>query len=164
VTVRIRDATDQDRPALLALWEAAWTAAMPAIDFQARLAWFEQHLDHLQAAGAQLLVADIDGTLVGFTTVDTATQIVDQLAVAPASQGRGVGRLLLEAAKSISPEGLCLSVNRDNPQAIGFYNSAGFVMTGEGTNVRSGLPVQHMIWRPDRRKESDAGQRHPARG
>ena len=146
--MRIRDATAADRPALVDLWVASWTAALPAIDFTARRPWLETHLSDLEACGASILAAEDETGLLGFVTIDPATGVLDQLAVAQDRQGRGTGAALVEAAKARSPAGLHLSVNVANPRALALYQRCGFIITGTGTNPRSGLTVLHMSWGP----------------
>ena len=118
---------------------------MPEIDFSARRDWFIAHMQALEAAGA-LTVCAFDGAeeLIGFVNVDPATSYLDQLAVAPQAKGRGVAHLLLEAARRISPLGLTLDVNQENPRALRFYEGQGFVKIAEGINPRSGLKTWRM--------------------
>jgi putative acetyltransferase len=77
--------------------------------------------------------------LLGFVTFDPATAYLDQLAVAPEAKGSGAASLLLNEARRLSPDGLTLDVNQDNPRALRFYEREGFEKIGEGTNPRSGL-------------------------
>ena len=121
---------------------------MPEIDFVARRAWLDADLDALVAAGTRILVADAQGGAVGFLTVDLARAVIDQLAVAPRHQGRGIGSLLLEAAKALCPDALELVVNRDNAAARRLYARHGFRETAHGTNAASGLPTLVLRWTP----------------
>lgn len=133
---------------LLDLWVAAWTEAMPAIDFEARRGWFAERLDQHQHGGALLIAARSEPSelLLGFALVDPTTRYLDQLAVGPDHQGRGVAGLLVAEAKRLSPAGLALHVNQDNARAVRFYHRQGFVVAGEGRNPRSGLPIWTMRW------------------
>ena len=142
----LRDARDADRPALIDLWVAAWHAALPEIDFEARRLWLDRHLDALAADGARLLVAEAGGAPAGFATVDPARRHLDQIAVHPAHQGRGLADLLMAGAKALSPSGLALDVNEDNPRARRFYDRHGFAPAGTGTNALSGLPTLRLRW------------------
>ena len=137
---RLRPREERDLASLASLWVASWQEAMPEIDFSARQAWFLEHLATLEAAGAKTICAfDSAAQLSGFVNVDPATSYLDQLAVAPQAKGQGVAHLLLEAARKISPLGLILEVNQDNPRALRFYEKEGFVRIEEGLNPRSGL-------------------------
>ncbi|MFK8250311.1 GNAT family N-acetyltransferase [Ancylobacter terrae] len=135
-------------PEMIDLWVAGWSATLPAIDFEARRGFIVDHLAALEAAGAATRLAfDAgNGTLAGFVVVDPATGYLDQLAVSPTWWGSGVAAALLAEARRLSPAGLLLDVNRDNPRAVRFYEREGFQRTGESTNPRSGLPIWRYEW------------------
>ncbi len=123
----------QDLPSVLDLWTEGWSRTIPAIDFAARRPWLEDRLEEHIRAGANVTVAEArPHTILGVIVVDPASGQIDQIAVAPAEWGTGVGRLLLEHAKSLRPEGLSLDVNLDNPRAIRFYEREGFRRVGGG--------------------------------
>jgi putative acetyltransferase len=94
------------------------------------------------------MIAEADGNMIGFVTVDPRTLYLDQIVVAPEHWRSGVGATLIAEAKRISPAGLDLDVNIDNARAIGFYRRLGFLITGVGKNPISGKPVHRMSWRP----------------
>ena len=120
---------------------------MPEIDFDARRGWLGRHLAVLTAAGCRILVAEVDGEIAGFVTVDPRLRHLDQLAVHPAHQGGGVADHLMEGAKALSPAGLDLDVNDDNGRARRFYARHGFEMVASGRNPNSGRPTLLMRWR-----------------
>ena len=68
--------------------------------------------------------------------------------MAPDAWGSGLARALLDEARRISPAGLGLHVNQNNPRAVRFYEREGFVRVGEGLNPRSGLPIWEYRWTP----------------
>jgi ribosomal protein S18 acetylase RimI-like enzyme len=83
-----------------------------------------------------VFVAEVDGDVAGFVALaeeDDAAQ-VDELLVAPAHEGEGVGRQLLDWAEgwAISREArvLRIVVEGDNRAALDFYSRAGFVGAG----------------------------------
>ena len=134
---------------MLDLWVAAWRAAMPDIDFEARRPWCAGHLEALAAAGVRVAVAEAAGAVVGFVTVDPRRGHVDQLAVHPRAQGSGVADALIAFAKALAPGGLALDVNADNQRARRFYARHGFRTVATGVNARSGLPTLALRWRGD---------------
>ena len=97
---------------------------------------------------AAIVLAETDGALAGFVTVDPKTMYLDQIVVAPEQWGSGVALALLNEAKRLSPKGLDLLVNKDNARAISFYEKHGFVYAGEDKNPVSGIAVNRMAWRP----------------
>lgn len=70
-----------------------------------------------------LLVARRAGAPIGFLGMDG--DFVEMLFVDPAERGNGVGRLLMERATELLGARE-VSVNEQNPQAVGFYEHLGF--------------------------------------
>lgn len=142
------------RDALADLWVASWAKTMPDIDFEARRPWFVEHFETLRQTGADILVARADeagaqiGQPAGFVAIAPATGYLDQLAVAPAFWGKGVAEALMVAARAVSPAGIALDVNQDNPRAVAFYRRLGFVIASEGRNPLSGRAIWRMEWKP----------------
>ena len=145
MSLSLGEASPADDGALIELWLAAWSAAMPSIDFEARRGWIAERLVMLRAAGAAIITATDGARLVGFVTMEQDGAL-DQLAVAPPAQGGGCARLLLDAAKRLSPGRVTLWVNTDNARAVRFYDREGFAAAEIGVNARSGLPIQRMQW------------------
>lgn len=134
------------------LWVASWQEAMPFIDFAARRAWLCRHVPALEAQGGITICAfdalyPASRPLLGFMLLDVAAGYIDQLAVAPCAKGKGVARRLLAEARQLSPKGLRLDVNIDNPRAVRFYEREDFVTVGEGLTPQSGLRTLKMVWR-----------------
>ena len=70
-----------------------------------------------------LVVAERDGAPVGFMGVQDRR--LEMLFLDPAARGRGIGRRILE--HGIKRLGVAeLTVNEQNPQAVGFYEHMGF--------------------------------------
>lgn len=136
-----------DLPAMLDLWVAAWQATMPQIDFAARRDWLAERLAGFSREGVAILCAVDGAAVLGFITVDSRTQYLDQLAVAPAAFGQGIAGMLLAAAKQASPRAIELLVNQDNPRAIRFYEREGFTRGESATSVTTGRPLWRMRWR-----------------
>jgi ribosomal protein S18 acetylase RimI-like enzyme len=134
----IRPATAQDDAALRALDAATWAWwVTPGPDRPPDTPFF--------GAGeipADVLVAEEDGAIVGYVALGPPTRLesnrhvmgVRGLAVAPAHQGRGVGRTLLEAAaaeaRARGARRLRLRVLSANTGARSLYESFGFVVEG----------------------------------
>jgi putative acetyltransferase len=146
VSLRAYDARDED--AAVALWLRTWQATYPEIDFAERLDWWRKRWRNELLPAAKVMIAEMDGTMAGFVTVDPQMLYLDQIVVAPERWGFGIGAALIAEAKRISPGGLDLDVNTDNARAIRFYGKAGFVITGAGKNPITGRPVHRMSWRP----------------
>ena len=146
--IMLRPYRPDDEDAAIALWLASWQATMPQIDFAARLDWWRKRWREELVPVARIVVAQRDAALIGFVTVDPETRYLDQIVVAPDAWGDGIAALLLDAARTLSPTGLDLLVNKDNARAIRFYEKHGFRYAGEDVNPTSGRPVNRMTWRP----------------
>jgi putative acetyltransferase len=146
--VLLRRYEPRDENASVALWLRTWQKAYPELDFAERLDWWRERWRNELLPAAQVVIAETDGTMIGFVTVDLRTCYLDQIVVAPEYWRSGVGATLIAEAKRISPAGLDLDVNTDNARAIAFYDKHGFAITGAGKNPISGKPVHRMSWRP----------------
>ena len=144
---QLRPYRASDEDAAIELWRRTWQLAYPSIDFAARVAWWRARWRNELVPAAQVVVADADGTLSGFVTID-ASGYLDQLVVAPEHWGSPLATALVDEAKRLSPAGVTLLVNKDNARAIRFYRRNGFADDGEDVNPTSGRPVLRMAWRP----------------
>lgn len=137
-------------PELADLWVASWNKAMPSIDFETRRIWFCDYLEAQRVKGVQTLCAFAwNGDMAGFVLIDPATRYLDQFVIAPKLWGRNIGHELMARAKDISPGGIRLDVNQDNPRAVKFYEKCGFTIRSEGVNPNSGLKTFALEWKPD---------------
>ncbi len=142
----LRPYATADEDSAIELWRRTWTQHYPDIDFDARVDWWRERWRKELVPAARIMLAEADGTLIGFITVDLKTMYVDQVVVAPEHWGSGVAPALLDEAKRLSPRGLILHVNKDNARAIRFYEKHGFVYVGEDKNPLSGKPVNRLRW------------------
>ena len=145
---KLRPYRAADEDTAIELWRRSWQVAYPHLDFAARLDWWRERWRNELVSTATIILAEADGEMVGFVTVDPGTLYLDQIVVAPEAWGSKIGGALLGEAKRLSPRGLDLKVNADNARAIRFYQKEGFVITGDATNPRSGAPIHTMAWRP----------------
>ena len=146
VTLRPYSAADED--AAIELWRRTWAQHYPHIDFNARVDWWRERWRKELVPVAQIVLAEQDGALIGFVTIDPKTMYLDQIVVAPEAWGSSAALALLDEAKNRSPRGVDLLVNKDNARAIHFYEKHGFHYAGEDKNPVSGIAVNRMAWRP----------------
>jgi putative acetyltransferase len=144
----LRRYADADETAAIELWRRTWQRAYPTIDFTARTAWWRSRWRGELVPTAIITVAERDGAMLGFVTVDPRTGYLDQIVVAPETWGSPLAAGLLEEAKRCAPTGVDLLVNQDNARAVRFYQKHGFVVTGADVNPISGAPLHKMSWRP----------------
>jgi putative acetyltransferase len=147
-SLTLRDYASADEDAAIELWRRTWAQHYPHIDFNARVDWWRERWRQELVPVAHITIADKDGIIAGFVTVDPKTMYLDQIVVAPEHWGSDVARVLVAEAKRLSPRGLDLLVNKDNTRAIRFYEKHGFAYAGDDKNPVSGIAVNRMAWRP----------------
>lgn len=120
---------------------------MPAINFEARRAWFVERVVAMKERGVDILCAfnAFDGRMVGFVTHEPPG-CIDQLCVAADAWGAGAATALLNAVKPLSGGSLSLDVNQDNTRAVRFYEREGFRRVGTGLTPSSGLATWRYEW------------------
>ncbi|MFM1728465.1 acetyltransferase [Prescottella soli] len=132
----------EEWPALVRIWRSAVDATHDFLTAE-DVDFYRSRMvsDYLPAV--DLAVAEVDGTPAGFSgLVDNS---LEMLFVADAQRGQGVGSALLRRAVADHPD-LHLDVNEQNPQAVGFYERHGFVVTGRSATDADGrpFPILHM--------------------
>jgi GNAT superfamily N-acetyltransferase len=139
--ILIREATGADLPAIGRLLEDLTNAMddTEGIDVGIALRTCE-HL--LKDAGSHLLVAEIEGTPVGFINFTirqtilhrSPSALIDELVVAEEYQGKDVGKqLMLAAIEKCKQLGCCeveVSTEKTNVKARKFYKKCGFEERG----------------------------------
>jgi len=92
---------------------------------------------------AENLVFEYEGIIAGF--ISLVGSRVCALFVAPEMQGKGIGRALLEHAKSLKGK-LSLRVYKENERAFRFYKKCGFAEAGEELDEFTGCIQIVMEW------------------
>ncbi len=146
--VIIRQATRDDAPAIVALYEGAGIDA--GRTFTAEEA--KRHFDVFATyPNFRVFVAMLRGAIVGAYELlimdnlakrGTPSEIVEDVAVSPAHQGHGIGRALMEHALEECRRAGCyklaLSSGISRDAAHAFYDSLGFERHGISFVVRTG--------------------------
>ncbi len=146
----LRAYTAADEDAAIELWRRSWQQHYPHLNFTERVAWWRERWRSELVPQARIVIAEAEGQMTGFVTINPQTMYLDQIVVAPEQWGSGLALSLLEEAKLLSPQGIELLVNKDNARAIHFYEKHGFNYAGEDKNPVSGKPLNRMAWRPKR--------------
>lgn len=139
-TLIIREADRDDLAGVLALYaqpELDDGVVLPLYDAERLFARFARYPDYT------LYVAEQDGRIVGTFTLlimdnlghlGSPSAIVEDVAVGPVLQGRGVGRAMMQFAMKRATEKHCykivLSSNARRERAHSFYESLGFERHG----------------------------------
>lgn len=126
---------DDDEAAVLAVFDRTFGLFHSFLESSEQIE-ARQHLG-LLLNQAKTLLAEDEGTVAGFITVDNEGY-VSALYVDLAYAGRGVGSALLRAAQN-HHDRLGLHVFVENVSAVQFYRARGFIVVDEDTQIdRSG--------------------------
>ena len=140
--MKIRIAREEDLPIIQKIahetWPATYGHLMSEEQFSFMMNWMYslESLRQQQEQGQVFLLAEENGTYYGFASYEAGYQEsktkIHKLYILPASQGKGVGRLLTEHVKAAALANnnsvLTLNVKRDNT-ALEFYKRVGFTIT-----------------------------------
>lgn len=126
--LNIREYRPEDFDAVTILWRISREKSMP--DFQREKGHFfhedrDYFRDHILTKN-QIWVVELENSLVAFMAMNE--DFIDQLYIHPDYQRRGVGRALLDFARTLSPDHLWLYTLQVNAAARAFYERNGFVV------------------------------------
>lgn len=132
--MKIRPYTPTDFDAVTTLWRRARELAFPEFQrtkghtFEEDCAYFQNNI----LAENDVYVADKGGIAVALMAIKD--DFIDQLYVAPTHQRQGIGKALLEFARTLSPERLWLYTFQINTNGRAFYEKNGFIATKFGVS------------------------------
>jgi ribosomal protein S18 acetylase RimI-like enzyme len=145
-----RAAQPADFGVIAQVWHESALSAEGAMSTLPRIEELRNRLDREIAAGWAVTVA-LDGRdIVGFLALKPAIASLDQIFILPAHQRRGIGRALLDLAKSAMPGGFTLRTASANLKARRFYCRAGLSLREEGFHPSAGYPVCYYGWSGER--------------
>ena len=144
--VEIRTVTDRSSKLveqLVAVWERS-VRATHAFLSEEEVADIKPFVPQALAGVGVLVVAEKDGAPVGFMGVQDGR--LEMLFLDPGARGQGLGRTLL--AYGIESLGVSeLTVNEQNPQAVGFYEHVGFSIYQRTETDEEGRPYPLLYMR-----------------
>jgi putative acetyltransferase len=130
--MKIRPYSTNDFDAITKLWRHARELAFP--EFQRTNGHtFEEdcwYFENVILKENDVYVAETDGIAVAFMAIKD--DFIDQLYVSPIHQRQGIGKALLEFARTLSPKRLWLYTFQINTNGRAFYEQNGFVATKFG--------------------------------
>jgi len=143
----IRAATPDDYEAVLRVWVQGWRSTglwEPNIEDMRRRIYAE--------AGTRwrLDIAAHKEQIVGMLALVIAEKRLDQIFIAPAWQGKGIGLQLLARARALLPDGIWLRTAADNVRAWQWYEREGFILEKEEPHPESGFPMKYYRWPSNR--------------
>lgn len=146
-------------PALLKLWEDSVRATHHFLS-DAEIRRIRGYVPQALQEVPHLLIAETDeGEPVGF--LGMAERRLEMLFLAPDERGKGLGERLLRYA--MENYGVCeLTVNEQNPQAVGFYRRMGFRTYRRTDSDEAGDPYSLLYMRLE--KKSSFRPLNPTQG
>lgn len=133
----IRQATNADHPLLLNIWQRSVRATHHFLQESVIEELLPQLRDNYLPAVELWVAVDTEDSPLGFIGLNE--NHVEMLFIEPDLRGKGIGRALLDHARS-SRKQMSVDVNEQNPEAVGFYLHYGFVQTGRSPLDGEGRP------------------------
>lgn len=149
VHMYVRPARQQDRAALLALWERAVRATHHFLH--------EQDVVALRPLVREELASDLidwwvlaspTGTPIGF--LGMAGRSIEALFIDPEHRRQGGGQLLVMHAQELSGGPLSVEVNEQNEDGVRFYEALGFFVVNRSRTDAGGRPFPVLRMHRDR--------------
>lgn len=144
--VVIRRAIEADIAAIAAVGSSAWASNI--FSFEPELPGMRMHVtrafhDFAENSFGNVLVAEVDATIVGWGARDEDNDYISDLWVNPVVQGQGIGSVLLRTMKSaIKQAGYTkarISTHARNVRAIKLYQREGFIIVEQGSEWSTSL-------------------------
>ena len=121
--LEVRTRTPELTQALVQVWEASVRATHLFLS-EPEIQRIKQYVPQAIGGVEHLIVAGDEAAPQGFMGVEGTR--LEMLFLSPAARGRGLGRQMVELG--VQQYGVReLTVNEQNPQAVGFYTHLGFV-------------------------------------
>jgi ribosomal protein S18 acetylase RimI-like enzyme len=142
----IRPARAEEYDEIARVWMESWVSTGLAEVSEFLLANLRARVQREIDDGWSLFVADDHGTIVGMLALHLSKRYLDQLFVAPAYQGRSLGRQLLAFTRTQLPDEIHLRCADGNEKAWRWYEREGFVFENQAIEPMNGLMMKYYRW------------------
>jgi ribosomal protein S18 acetylase RimI-like enzyme len=143
----IRPARTEEYDEIAKVWMESWVSTGLAEESRFLLANLRARVPREIDNGWSLFVVDDGGDLAAMLALHVPKLYLDQLFVAPAWQGRSLGRQLLAFTRTQLPDEIVLRCVRENEKAWRWYEREGFVFEGEQVEPMNGFMMKHYRWK-----------------
>jgi ribosomal protein S18 acetylase RimI-like enzyme len=143
----IRPARAEEYDEIARVWMQSWCSTGLAEESEFLLANLRARIRREIEHGWNLFVADDDGNFAAMLALHLPKLYLDQLFVAPAYQGRSLGRVLLAFTRTQLPDEIHLRCARENEKAWRWYEREGFLFEKEQIEPMNGLMMKYYRWR-----------------
>jgi ribosomal protein S18 acetylase RimI-like enzyme len=145
----IRPARADEYDEIARLWMNSWASTGLGLASDVLLAQLRARVPLEVEKGWSLFVADDNGMLAAMLALHLPLLYLDQLFVAPACQGRSLGRRLLGFTRQLLPDEIWLRCARGNEKAWRWYEREGFVYEKEQVEPMTGLVMKYYRWKKE---------------
>jgi len=145
--VIIRKAEPRDHDALARIWLESWYSTGLKTLFDPGLEMLRARIPEEVAKGWDLYAAEEAGEIVAMLAIHPHDFYLDQLWVAPAHQGHGIGRALLAFTREKFPHEIWLRCVVQNASAWRWYEREGFLLEGEEDVPPSNMRMKRYRWK-----------------
>ena len=143
----IRKAEPRDHDALARIWLESWYSTGLKTLFDPGLEMLRARIPEEVAKGWDLYAAEEAGEIVAMLAIHPRDFYLDQLWVAPAHQGHGIGRALLAFTREKFPHEIWLRCVVQNASAWRWYEREGFLLEGEEDVPPSNMRMKRYRWK-----------------
>ncbi|MGJ4951077.1 GNAT family N-acetyltransferase [Bradyrhizobium sp. HKCCYLS20291] len=143
----IRTAVPAEYDAVATLWMESWCSTGLDSPSETLLNMLKARVPREVAGGWSLYVADDGGTLGAMLAINIERLYLDQLMIAPAYQGRSLGRRLLAFTRDVLPDEIWLRCAEGNQKAWRWYEREGFVLEKTEADPMHGRMMKFYRWK-----------------
>ncbi|CAL74030.1 conserved hypothetical protein; Putative Acetyltransferase, GNAT family [Bradyrhizobium sp. ORS 278] len=150
----IRPAHPDEYDAIAKLWMESWCSTGLESPSETLLGILQARVPREVAGGWSLYVADDSGTLAAMLAINLPKLYLDQLMIAPAYQGRSLGRRLLAFTRGALPDEIWLRCAEGNERAWRWYEREGFVPEKTEADPVHGRMMKYYRWKRESQTQS----------
>jgi ribosomal protein S18 acetylase RimI-like enzyme len=145
--MNIRAAAPADYDSLAHIWLESWYSTGLKSLFDPGPEMLKKRIPEEVAKGWALYAAEDDGATVAMLALKPEDFYLDQLWVAPAHQGCGIGRALLNFTRTQFPDEIWLRCVTENEIAWRWYEREGFRCEGDEIVPPSNMRMKRYRWK-----------------
>jgi ribosomal protein S18 acetylase RimI-like enzyme len=142
-----RPAHAHEYDAIARLWMESWCSTGLEVPSEKLLTYLKGRMPREVEGGWSLYVADGGGQLAAMLAINVPRLYLDQLMIAPAYQGRSLGRRLLAFTRELLPEEIWLRCAEGNEKAWRWYERDGFVLEKAEADPLHGRIMKYYRWK-----------------
>jgi ribosomal protein S18 acetylase RimI-like enzyme len=143
----IRPAREAEYDAVARIWLESWESTGLSDPGETGFDALRARIEREIAAGWELYVAEAGDALAAMLAIRPADHHLDQIFVAPAFQGLGIGKALLAFARTRMPDEIWLRTSAANARAWRWYEKEGFVREREEPQPGAPAPRAYYRWK-----------------